>query len=296
LPFEPIQISRDEGRSVDRVVAGVSRVRSCAWIVGWVVAVCLASAVSSRAETPAGKPEGSAAPQATATSSPQSKATSRCQEYIDVLSGKKKDDGVLADFKLRAVQERVLDVACCRAVATDSDEPCALVPEKKDECRLFRSTFHELRTNPTGRSYMFPDVADEACRAQTSSSVCDRLREATHSGDAEKCKGAGDQEAWCRAVITLDESVCAKAKEQKGCQKGIEASRMFAKGLKALAESGPPREQAFAKAALGDAEACTAFAEAAVGACTGVIVPAPTKTPVKPTAVPSPSRTITTRQ
>jgi hypothetical protein len=160
-----------------------------------------------------------------------------------------------------------------------------------------RSTFHELRTNPAGRSYMFPDVAYETCRAQASASVCDRVREATRAADADKCKGAGDLEAWCRAVITLDESVCAKAKEKKGCQKGIEASSAFAKGLKVLAESGSTRDQAFAKAALGDADACTAFVQNAVAACTDFAMPPPTKTPpAKATAVPSPSRTITTRQ
>jgi hypothetical protein len=269
--------------------------RSRAWIATVAVVACLVSAVSSHAQSPARSPEGSAPPQgsgpppAAAVSADQAKATSRCQDYIDVLSGKKKDEAVLADFKARAVQERVLDVACCSAVATDSDEPCALVAEKKDECRLMRSTYHELRTNPAGRSYMFPDVAYDACRAQMSASVCDHIREATRAGDADKCKGAGDLEMWCRAVITLDESLCAKAKEKKGCQKGIEASRAFAKGLKALAESGSERDQAFAKAALGEAEACTAFVKGAVAACTDFAMPQPTKTPAsKATSGPSP--------
>ena len=289
-------VSSDDGRSGDVPVAHVSRVRLFAWIASWIVTVCLSSVVSSHAQAATPTPDGSAAPDTTVTSSQDSKTTSRCQEYVDVLSGKKKDDAMLADPRIRSILQRSMDVVLCRAVAADSDEFCSLIPEQKDDCRILRSIFHELRTNPTGRSFMFPDAKYEICRAQLPASTCDHLRDAARSGDPNECTGAGDQEVYCRASITFNESSCEKSKEPKGCRKAIEANRVLAKGLKALAASGPPREQAFAKAALGDADACTAFAQAAVGVCSDAMAPSPINTPaVKTTAVPVPSRSAPTR-
>jgi hypothetical protein len=208
---------------------------------------------------------------------------------VAVLSGKKKDDALLGDPKVKAVLARSFDLVACRAVAADSDEPCALVSEQRDECRLLRGVFHELRANPQGRSYVFPDVKYEMCRSDPKlAPICDRLRDAARSGDPNECTGTGSQETDCRAALKLDPSLCEKAEDPDGCRKGIEFNRVFAPGLRALADSGPPREQALAKAALGDADACTPFAEAAVGSCTGVLTSA-ASSPEVPTS-PAPAR------
>ncbi len=205
-----------------------------------------------------------------------------------MLSGKKSDADMLADPKVKEFAGRSFDLVACRAVATDSDAPCALVGTQQDECRLLRSVFHELRTNPQSRSFMFPDFKYERCRAEPKiARFCDRLRDAARSGDPSKCSGTGDEEIDCRAELTLDESLCEKAKDKQGCRKGIEFNRLFANGLQAIADSGPAREQALAKAALGDAEACVPFAKNAVEACPALVSP-PTRTPApKRTSVPA---------
>lgn len=299
--------SDDDERAAGGQVTRV-RQRRFAWITSWVVAACLSATVSVRAQTtsPSAAPtkpktdaaqpkKDSPAPEAGAPEgSPVTGAkptASQCEEYVAVLAGKKKDDALLADPKLQALAARSFDLVACGAVATDSDAPCALIREQNAECRLLWSVLHELRTNPKGRSFVFPDAKYEMCRTQPNfAPLCDRLRDAARSGDAEKCAGMGDQEAYCRAMITLDKSHCEKAKDHAGCMKVIEANELFAKGLKGLAEDGPPRERAFAKAALGDADACKSFAQAATASCASQA--APTGAAAATTAVPAPSRDV----
>ena len=251
-----------------------------AWIVSWVATAGLFFVVASHAQTGAPTPVATEAPPKEAKA-----AASPCEEYVAVLSGKKKDDALLADPKVRAFAAQSFDLVVCRAVATDSDASCAIVPEQKDECRYLRSVFHEMRTNPQGRAFMFPDAKYEMCMADPKyKPICDRLRDAFRSGDAKQCSGTGDQEIACRAAITLDKSLCAKSEDPHGCNKAIEASAVFTKGLQALAASGPAREQALAKAALGEADACEAFARAAVGSC-----PGPTAGPTSAAVAKSPA-------
>ncbi len=50
-----------------------------------------------------------------------------------MLSGKKKDDAMLADPRIRSILQRSMDVVLCRAITADSDEFCSLIPEQKDE-------------------------------------------------------------------------------------------------------------------------------------------------------------------
>jgi hypothetical protein len=138
---------------------------------------------------------------------------------------------------------------------------------------------------------MFPDVKYEMCRTDPKlAPICDRLRDAARSGDPNECAGTGDEETSCRAALTLDKSLCVKAKDKYGCEKAIDANLVFAKGLKALAESGPPREQAFAKAALGDPDACAPFAKVAVTSCPGLTSTSVRSPVAVTTSVPAPSR------
>ncbi len=284
VPCDMRDVPCDDERALDVSVAPVGRLRRFAWIASWVVIASLASLVSGHAQTGAPKPEGSAEAKPTPAPSPDPKAASSCEEYVAVLSGKKKDDALLADPKVRAFAARSFDLVACRAVATDSDAPCALIPEQESECRYLRSVLHELRTNPQGRSFMFPPAKYEMCQTDPElKPFCDRLRDAARSGNPNECGGTGDQEISCRAALTLDKSLCAEAKDPDGCKKAIEASELFGKGLKALAESGPARERALAKAALGEADACASFARAAVGSC-----PGPTAGPTS-TARPTPA-------
>ncbi|MGH9808977.1 MAG: hypothetical protein ACRD9W_17290, partial [Terriglobia bacterium] len=97
----------------------------------------------------------------------------------------------------------------------------------------------------------------------------------------------------CQALVTLDKSLCRapKGKEfdghdannsetygeslAKDCVAQVEHMAYLAKGLKAAAESGPEDERGFAKAALGQADACTQYADAAKKACLAGAMPTP---------------------
>lgn len=260
-----------------------TRIASAA-LAAWIMVVVAAPA-------PAASPTPEDSPRPDSTASPAAaapKTSARCEEYVAVLSGKKQDDALFADPKVKAIVARSFDLLACRAVAADADAPCALLAEQQDECRLLRSIFHELRTNPHGRSFMFPDAKYEMCRADPKRArICDRLREAMRSGDPGACAGTGVEEPSCRAALTLDESWCAEAQDPEGCRKGIEASRVFAPGLEALAASGPAREAALAKAALGDTDACTSFAAAAVGYCSDLTAVPAASPSVEATKVPA---------
>lgn len=250
----------------------------------------LASVVVGHAQVPHPTAEESPGPPPEPTPA-RNAAASRCDEYVAVLSGNKKDAALLADPKVKAIVARSFDLVACRAVAADSDEPCALLSDQREECRVLRGVFHELRVNPQGRSFMFPDVKYEMCRADKElAPICDRLRDAARSGDPQACAGTGSQETNCRAALGLDPSLCEKAEDPHGCRKGVELNRVFAKGIKALAESGPAREQTFAKAALGEDDACAPFAKAAAESCAGVVSTSTSSPVAKTTPAPVKSR------
>jgi hypothetical protein len=291
---------------VGREVAPMSRPRRFARTVSWVVAASFACAVSIHAQTasPGAKPTqptGDAAQpkadsQAPDTAAPKPAAEtkptpSQCEEYVAVLSGTKKDDALLKDPKLRALAARSFDLVGCGGIVADSDASCALIADP-GECRLLWATFHELRTNPQGRAFMFPDFKYEMCRTEPKlAATCDRMRDALRSGDTSKCAGMGAGESDCRAMIKLDKSLCGKGGDDLwGCRKAIEANEQLAKGLKGIAESGPPRERAFAKAALGEADACKPFAQAAMASCAAPT--AASGASVTSTTVPAPSRDV----
>jgi hypothetical protein len=193
------------------------------------------------------------------------------------------------------------DLLTCGVVAADSDALCKkLMPVEAGPTMMCRHTwaiFHELRRYPEGRSFMFNEIDWQDCRGVpvVPASLCDGIRDALRAGDVEACAKAGDGASICRAYMTLDKSFCrmegelAKAtfsmpdrKEgepatveikkaaEESCRKAIDSRAFLAKGLKGLAESGPPRERALARAALGEPDACNSLAEPALEICGGV--------------------------
>jgi hypothetical protein len=245
-----------------------------------------------------------AAPPAIAADSPPSR--SACDRYIAALSGRTQDAALLESADLKAVLQVAPDLGTCTAVASDSDALCQkLFPVESGPtmmCRHTRAIFHELKNYPQGRSFMFTEIDWQGCRGipVMPATVCDAMRDALRAGDVEACAKAGDAASICRAYATLDKSVCrlegelAKAtfsmpdkKEgetgkvelkpaaEKSCRQLIESRAFMAKGLKALAESGPAREKALAKAALGEPDACATFAEPALELCAGRTSAAP---------------------
>jgi hypothetical protein len=149
---------------------------------------------------------------------------------------------------------------------------------------------------------MFDEFTWKECRVVPAlTTFCDGLQKALRSGNLAGCAQTGEGESICRAYMNLDASLCrlggklgdvefdapgkkegepAKVKVKdvavESCKKHIESRKFLAKGLKALAESGPPRERELAKAALQHPDACETYAQAALRACEGT---APTPAP-----------------
>lgn len=219
--------------------------------------------------TPPGSPTPDAA--ATATAGAHQAA---CERYVAHLSGTKPDAALAKDPAVLALVQKTSDLVTCTAVLTNSDDQCTRLgaadsSEAKD-CTFVRYMLDEAKTYPDGRSYMFENYGQ--CRGSAMAAKCDQLREALRTKDAAKCAGTGELETICRAFITLDPAQCGTPKPDgkdlaSDCKRDIERKAWLANGVKAAASSAPPRERAFAKAALGEANACAPFVEQAMDVC-----------------------------
>jgi hypothetical protein len=247
-------------------------------------------------------PPAPAPPPADAAVDPAKRAA--CEGYVAILSGRKQDPAALDKPDLQAIA--TADLVMCGAVRSDSDVMCKrLMPVEHGPsaaCLQMQAIFHELRTYPGKHSFMFDDFDWNDCHGVPAlATYCDTLRAALRSGNASDCAQVGDGESICRAYMTVDKSLChvtgklaeveielpdrkkgepakVKVKEalEEGCRQNIESRAFLAKGLKALAESGPARERELAKAALQQADACETYAQAALQSCTGI---GPTQAP-----------------
>jgi len=215
-----------------------------------------------------------------------------CERYVAVLSGRNKDAAAIDNPEVKALAMEAPDLVVCGAVATDSDELCTqfLPPEHGPsmKCRYSRAIFHELRAYPHGNSFLISDVDLEEMAPLMTAAVWDTFRQAVRSGDSGQCTQTGDLESMCRAYLSLDTSLCRVTGktgeveitfpkgEGKGklstvlenkCKREIADRAFLAKGLKDIAESGPASERVYAKAALGQTDACAPYAQAAMDAC-----------------------------
>jgi hypothetical protein len=142
----------------------------------------------------------------------------------------------------------------------------------------------------------FAAVCREAARAGTLDKQLDKSR----------CDTDGPQikqmlEAECRALVNLDASACETPGPRheemaQQCRGNVDAGKKYGKGLKDLAESGSPRDQELAKAALDDPKACETFTKSAVDDCTAFTAAAagagtapPTEQPKTPPPSPKPT-------
>jgi hypothetical protein len=255
-------------------------------------------------KSPAATPIGAPASRPT-TAADASARQALCSGYVAALSGRAQDETLLDNPEVRTLAEQFSDLVMCGAVVRDDDTPCRrLLPEEhgpSTACRYMQSIFHELRTYPQGRSFLFDQLDWEDCHSIDSlpPTFCDAFRAAMRSGDPKDCAPTGDGEPVCRAYLALDASRChvdgalkdvvatgprvvektprdrATERPTLGavlellCKQAIERRGFLAKGLKVIAESGPPREREFAKAALGQPEACAPYVQAAMQACLG---------------------------
>jgi len=236
--------------------------------------------------TPAGTP----APQVDAQAAARAKRAA-CESLAAALSGRPAERQLLNDPRAASLAELVPDLVTCGAVATDSDELCKLAAGSSGSCLTTRSVFHELRANPKGRGFVFSEAEYQHCRAEMPLKVCEKMRNAVTSGDPSKCDGqwldktdgrAPGMEkarvedmstlctAFCRALVSADKSLCRQLKDpemMRRCESQIEDKVVFARGLKDIAATGKPPERDFARAALGEADACKAMMQTAVDKC-----------------------------
>lgn len=203
-----------------------------------------------------------------------------CASYVEVLAGKKKGSAILKDPLLRQFAQGQVDLLTCGAVAADSDELCGLLSgQTASDCRLTRERFHELRT-VKGRSFLMTDQDYKSCRQdKTLAPFCDALREAARSADPNKCP-KGMIEGFCRGLVSMDKSQCAgvgtiedSEQGKAACEKIIDRNKPYAQGLKELAQSGAEPDRDFAKAALGQSDACKALGAKAMQACEEIAAP-----------------------
>jgi len=233
---------------------------------------------------------------------PDAKAAARraaCERYVAVLSGEKQDAALLDDKEVHTLAAGLPDLVTCGAVRSGSDLACKrLMPEEHGPgsmCRQMVDIFIDLREHPQSRSFLFGEIDWQECRRVASMrAFCDSLRQAVRSGDPKECAKTGDGESWCLAYMKLDPSLCrlqgklatievldekenpprkrkVKAELEEGCKTTIASRSFLAKGLPALAESGPPRERELAKAALHEPSACATYAASALQLCLGAV-------------------------
>lgn len=272
------------------------------------VVVCLFSGRGGAADAPSGGTPSVGVPDTSphvpapadtpaAAAAADTKKAAACEGYVAVLSGRKKDAEALGNTSLRALADP--DLVMCGAVFSDSDAMCQrLMPAEKGPggaCLHTQSIFHELRTYPNSHSFMVDDVDFNECHGVPGlETYCTSLREALRSGNPKNCAQVAGGESICRAYMNADKSLChatgklatlevelpgwrkpgeptkAKVKEwiEDTCRRNIESRAFLAKGLKAIAESGPPREQELAKAALQQESACQTYAQSVLRQCT----------------------------
>ena len=114
---------------------------------------------------------------------------------------------------------------------------------------------------------MFTDDDYAACKTvKEMAPFCDSLRAAFRAGDADKCPGTFPN--TCHAVIRGDASLC-KGPEAEDCKREVKRVGTLGGGLKKMAETGTGIDREFAKAALGEKDACESLAGAANDICTG---------------------------
>jgi hypothetical protein len=259
--------------------------------------------------TPAGAPAAVTPVQPTAgenrqaapieTPTVNAKRAEECDRLIAVLSGQNKDDKLLKSPQLQKLAQESRDLATCGAVASDSPALCKAAGETDahNGCLLMQATFQELRAHPKGGRLFFTTGSYEHCRTEITPLICEKLRDAVAANDASKCgwKPGEKPEAipadprhhpkalsaaevrtdfpvMCRALVTLDKSLCSQIKDpdtKHVCADVIERNAVYATGLKAMAESAPQPQRNLAKAALGQADACESYADTARKACLG---------------------------
>lgn len=255
------------------------------------------------APTPAQAAPAQAAPAPAQTAAAQAvllvPAGSPCADFVAVLSGRKQDAAMLAKPELRAIASA--DLIMCGAVFSDSDDLCnRLMPFEQGPggaCLQTRALFHELRAYPGKPSFMFDEFHWKQWRsAPVLTEYADAMQQALRAGKREDCDRVGDGASICRAFMTGDKTLCkvtgklaeVSVPDPKGgdappvrvkdvleanCRETIESRTFLAKGLEAVAASGPPRERELARAALRRPDACAAYAKAALDLCTGPPVP-----------------------
>jgi hypothetical protein len=175
--------------------------------------------------------------------------------------------GFLGRFRSDAAS---IDV--CRAVATDSDGPCDVLPaEARDECRYQRDLYHGARAAPAGRAWRMPPSLMERCVRLTGAPAnCAQTRDAVVRGEPGRCPTDWLFTGLCRALASGDPTPCPA--DGADCRTMSLTWRLLDQGgLARLAAEGPELPRILAGAALGRPGACAPFGPRMVQVCRGAL-------------------------
>lgn len=224
----------------------------------------------------------------------QTPTEGKCERLVAALSGR---GGDVASPQAQGLARAVPELPVCGAILTGSKASCAALGDQQTACENRWFVFNSLRTKPTSRGFIFPEI-QQCANDPRIAKYCDGLRAATESGDPDKCP-KGPVEATCRAAVSLDPALCDRlgeseredaAERVRACKERIARFQPLTKGLEELATSGPEADRPLARAALGQKDACAAYETQALAICAkGIptLVPTPAPTPIPPTPVPA---------
>ncbi|MEO8603665.1 MAG: hypothetical protein ABI629_13915 [bacterium] len=276
-------------------------------------AVCIAviGAGSAGAADQAPAPADSTPVAAAAASSPPTPELvspappKTCERFVAALLGDG-DRALLDDATAPAIAAKVPELVACGAMLTDSDAVCKQLRPPMDDCSTFWAIFHALRTNPSA-GFLLPDSEYERCRSdKMMAPFCDGLRAAAKAHDPSLCT-AGGLNTFCRAIVALDPAVCNRINSddvkafsgvtdpaqgvkalQEQCRAQVAQYAHFATGLAAMAKASKSPEREFAKAALGEKDACKKFQQKALQVCRALPAAKPGAEPNPPVNPPHP--------
>ena len=187
-----------------------------------------------------------------------------------LLAGKPLDLPSHANLQARYQKDQIDKAAffatTCRATMGDTDSPCDGLgqEEAKYECRL-RWGFLRAARDPARSADLLAGAVHAFCSHAAPKANCAGIRDAVKAGDPARCpEDSRESSAICGALVWRDAAHCPKGDDEftQGCATTARwTGALRSGGLAQLAFVGTPEEQALARAAAGQIDACKALIE-----------------------------------
>ncbi len=177
--------------------------------------------------------------------------------------------GGLVERPSWAVRETLQPLAACLAIEQRNGFICGRISgEDRLSCLATMERMTLLGTgHPT--SWRFTTSEAEACRARWPAETCAAISAAVKANDRSLCpQGDG---GLCRGLFSLEPNDCRDERTgeeaQQRCRAHVNSSRALAGGIAALSRGSDPKLAAFARAVLGQPDACSLLLGPAVAGC-----------------------------